>query len=218
MDRQKAWQLKLKIGKPITKNMKVCSLHFTDDDYFYRDPTSKQRRFLKRTAVPSRNLPVGSTAKDQPESSGSSSSRTERLRQRNRFKDAVDDEECSCEEIEPAAHTASQDEIEAAEGLLQLLQGQPDYDGPKTFKDFEVQVNTTNTSSLCDLIKTDSALNSFTGLCSINLLDTIVEAVQSVYTDQRAHNLTIKQRIVLVFTKMKCDLSYVTLSILFAEF
>lgn len=36
IDRQKAWVLKLKIGKPVSKYMKVCSLHFTDNDYFNR--------------------------------------------------------------------------------------------------------------------------------------------------------------------------------------
>lgn len=34
--RRKAWILKLRIGKPITKFMKVCSLHFKQEDYFNR--------------------------------------------------------------------------------------------------------------------------------------------------------------------------------------
>ncbi|KAG5883265.1 hypothetical protein JTB14_024240 [Gonioctena quinquepunctata] len=94
MDRQKAWQLKLKLGKPVTRNMKVCSLDFIDDDYFYRDSSFKQRKFLKNTAVPSRNLPVGSTTtKEQLECS---SSRTERLRQSLNEEKLVA-EECSCE-------------------------------------------------------------------------------------------------------------------------
>ncbi|XP_028146882.2 uncharacterized protein LOC114340340 [Diabrotica virgifera virgifera] len=211
MKRQEAWKLKLKIGKPITKNMKVCSLHFTDDDYFYRDSSSKQRRFLKKTAVPSKRLPIGSTAiKEEAECS---SSRTERLNQRNSNKENPG-VECVCEEINPAAET-SENEIEAAHGLLQLLQSQPNYKGPKSFKDFQVQVDTPKVSTVCDLITTDSALNSFTGLNSFKLLDTIVEAVCSVYSDQRSHRLSIKQRIFLVFTKLKCDLTYVTISLLF---
>lgn len=29
----KVWKTKLKIGKPITKNMRVCSLHFIESDF-----------------------------------------------------------------------------------------------------------------------------------------------------------------------------------------
>ncbi|KAJ8938596.1 hypothetical protein NQ318_020858 [Aromia moschata] len=36
IDRRKAWILKLRIGKPVSKFMKVCSLHFAEKDYFYR--------------------------------------------------------------------------------------------------------------------------------------------------------------------------------------
>ncbi|KAJ8948424.1 hypothetical protein NQ318_007947, partial [Aromia moschata] len=36
IDKRNAWILKLRIGKPVSKFMKVCSLHFTEEDYFYR--------------------------------------------------------------------------------------------------------------------------------------------------------------------------------------
>ncbi|KAJ8958724.1 hypothetical protein NQ318_016452, partial [Aromia moschata] len=35
-DKRKAWILKLRIGKPVSKFMRVCSLHFAEEDYFYR--------------------------------------------------------------------------------------------------------------------------------------------------------------------------------------
>lgn len=34
IERRKAWILKLRIGKPVTSFMKVCSLHFKKEDYF----------------------------------------------------------------------------------------------------------------------------------------------------------------------------------------
>lgn len=34
IERRKAWIIKLRIGKPVTKFMKVCCLHFKEDDYF----------------------------------------------------------------------------------------------------------------------------------------------------------------------------------------
>ncbi|XP_045468342.1 uncharacterized protein LOC123676484 [Harmonia axyridis] len=100
MDRQKAWQLKFKIDKPVTRNMKVCSQHFIDDDYFYRDSSTTQKECLKKTAVPFRNLSVGSTTtKEEHECS---SSRSERLNPRNINKEKLIAEDCSCEEIEAA--------------------------------------------------------------------------------------------------------------------
>lgn len=33
VDRRKVWEMKLLIGKPTTVSMKVCSLHFKNDDY-----------------------------------------------------------------------------------------------------------------------------------------------------------------------------------------
>lgn len=82
------------------------------------------------------------------------------------------------------------DDIEAAEDLLQLLQEQPNYNGPKTYGEFQVQVNTPKLSTLCDLLTTDSALTSFTGISTLHLLETIVKAVQCHYVDQRSHRLS----------------------------
>ncbi|KAJ8945895.1 hypothetical protein NQ318_002737 [Aromia moschata] len=52
-DKRKAWILKLRIGKPVSKFMRVCSLHFAEEDYFYRSKDFKKRKKLKNTAVPS---------------------------------------------------------------------------------------------------------------------------------------------------------------------
>ncbi|XP_045473069.1 uncharacterized protein LOC123679700 [Harmonia axyridis] len=75
MDRRKAWIVKLRILKPVSKYMKVCSLHFTDRDYFPRGVTSDHRRILKRSAVPSQKLPrtptvSASKSTSEPSSSG----------------------------------------------------------------------------------------------------------------------------------------------------
>ncbi|KAJ8938307.1 hypothetical protein NQ318_004603 [Aromia moschata] len=47
IDRRKAWILKLRIGKPVSF-MKVCSFHFSEEDYFYRFKDSKKRNILKK--------------------------------------------------------------------------------------------------------------------------------------------------------------------------
>ncbi|KAJ8941418.1 hypothetical protein NQ318_010168, partial [Aromia moschata] len=42
IDKRKAWILKLRIGKPVSKFMRVCSLHFAEEDYFYRPKDLKK--------------------------------------------------------------------------------------------------------------------------------------------------------------------------------
>ncbi|KAJ8963310.1 hypothetical protein NQ318_018779 [Aromia moschata] len=51
IDKRKAWILKLRIGKPVSKFMKVCSVHFAEEDYFHRSKDSKKRNILKKIAV-----------------------------------------------------------------------------------------------------------------------------------------------------------------------
>uniref|UniRef100_A0A1Y1N3A8 THAP-type domain-containing protein n=1 Tax=Photinus pyralis TaxID=7054 RepID=A0A1Y1N3A8_PHOPY len=53
---RKKWKILLRIDKPITNTMKVCSAHFTKEDYILPDVAHK-RKCLKKTACPSRNLP-----------------------------------------------------------------------------------------------------------------------------------------------------------------
>ncbi|KAJ8947774.1 hypothetical protein NQ318_017046 [Aromia moschata] len=53
IDKRKAWILKLRIRKPVSKFMRVCCLHFAEEDYFYRSKDFKKRKKLKNTAVPS---------------------------------------------------------------------------------------------------------------------------------------------------------------------
>lgn len=46
MEQRKSWILKLRIGKPISDTMGVCSLHFNENDYFYKGKCSN---FLPRS-------------------------------------------------------------------------------------------------------------------------------------------------------------------------
>ncbi|XP_044749802.1 THAP domain-containing protein 11-like [Coccinella septempunctata] len=59
VDRRKEWIKRLLMGKPVTNNMRVCSLHFQDSDYIATGSVLQHMKApkLKVTAVPSRNLP-----------------------------------------------------------------------------------------------------------------------------------------------------------------
>ncbi|XP_056631091.1 uncharacterized protein LOC130441427 [Diorhabda sublineata] len=50
----KAWKTVLKIGKPVTKYMLVCSHHFTKSDFTM---TTSKRRRLKKHIIPSKKIP-----------------------------------------------------------------------------------------------------------------------------------------------------------------
>ncbi|KAK9500765.1 hypothetical protein O3M35_001963 [Rhynocoris fuscipes] len=56
------WAKVLKIGKRVTKYMYVCSLHFLNSDLKSSVLDShKRKRYLKKNAVPSQNLPENSS-------------------------------------------------------------------------------------------------------------------------------------------------------------
>lgn len=111
-----------------------------------------------------------------------------------------------------------QEDTEAAESILAALKpclptGEPSSE-PK-FRDAEVQVNTPKQLTLCELITTDDKLKSFTGINSLKMFNAVVTAFESNYKDKRVHRLSARQRIMLLFTKLKTSLTYVTLGALF---
>ncbi|XP_065287340.1 peroxynitrite isomerase THAP4-like [Dermacentor albipictus] len=86
--RRQLWIQKLRMGKPVTPTMVVCSRHFQPDDYFFPGIYCA-RRVLKKTAVPSRNLPQSSTF-DASKAARCQQRDEERLRRRqHRSKKAI---------------------------------------------------------------------------------------------------------------------------------
>ncbi|KAF5278241.1 hypothetical protein FQR65_LT15730 [Abscondita terminalis] len=47
------------MGKKVSKHMKVCSLHFKDSDFYLKDHINQRAR-LRKTAIPSQKIPIGS--------------------------------------------------------------------------------------------------------------------------------------------------------------
>nr|CAI5854836.1 unnamed protein product [Callosobruchus analis] len=157
MDQRKAWILKLKIGKQVSKSMKVCSLHFNKDDYFNKGLTTQRGRILKKTAVPSQKLPVSTVT--SPKCAGTSSDRTDRYKRRE---SAL----CTSKNEDPQ-ECDTETNVQAAENLVQLLKSTPDISEKdldsafvqnKKLRDAEVQVNIDRINTLIDLLKTNAAL------------------------------------------------------------
>lgn len=65
--------------------------------------------------------------------------------------------------------SVQQDELIAAEALCEMLQAGPSH--KKCFHEISVQVDTHRLNTVCDLIDSDSKLNSFTGLPNMKLLE-----------------------------------------------
>ncbi|KAK4875999.1 hypothetical protein RN001_012421 [Aquatica leii] len=213
IDRRRAWEMLLKMGKRVSSRMVVCSLHFTENDYFVQ---STKRKWLKLTAVPSLNLPVGS---HDSVVSTLPSSRSKRAANRKLLREQLNKNNlCRKHLSEDGQHEVQatyNEEGEAAADALLLLINNPSEHKPITFKDFAVQVNTPTVLTVCNLIKTEGALKSLTGLQNFEMVNFLLTSVNLVYKDQRVHRISVKDRIVLTFIKLKCDLSFATLAVLF---
>jgi hypothetical protein len=85
-------------------------------------------------------------------------------------------------------------------------------------KDAELQVCTNEMLTVCDFIKTEKELSTATELKAFVLLHTIVELLSTIINDHRIHKLSLYKRVFLCFLKMKLDLPYSFLSILFGAF
>lgn len=64
-------------------------------------------------------------------------------------------------------------------------------------------------------INSDSKLCSLTGLSSFDMLGSIVAVVSEYFPNLRTHKLSIKERIIMTFMKLKTGLRYVCLASLF---
>ncbi|CAH2101862.1 unnamed protein product [Euphydryas editha] len=74
------WNKILKRGKPYTKYSKVCSLHFTPEDYsFTTGQKTGQWRTLRKDAIPSKNLPSSTPSSCQRNDSLSWPSQSSKL-------------------------------------------------------------------------------------------------------------------------------------------
>jgi len=65
------------------------------------------------------------------------------------------------------------------------------------------------------IINSSKNVYTLTGIPSFELLNKIEELYRLQFLDKRSHNLSYKERIVMVFMKFKQDLPFVVLSILF---
>ncbi|XP_071579699.1 uncharacterized protein [Temnothorax nylanderi] len=216
IDRFKAWKDVSKIQKVIPYTT-VCSLHFKKEDYILPDVVAKTRR-LKKTAVPSCNLPSSTTRQTASVEADEARlqrqirrncQREELIKQRTEGSDVMQ-EKMTNEEESPAVVSKHEIPIEEA----------PSISAP-SFRNAEVQVNSdyiTPIIKFVNFIKNDSELSTSTGIASFAILNTIVEIVELVYKDKFGKSnirMNIKDRIIMTYVKLKQNVSYSFLAIMF---
>ena len=87
-----------------------------------------------------------------------------------------------------------------------------------SFQDFGVQVNSTEITrpTFCDNLTTDSELSTATGIESFKVLDTILNIVVYVKDESERHvKMSLKERVIMTFVKLKQNLSYSFLALIF---
>lgn len=172
-----------------------------------------KRRTLKSYAVPSKNVPKTSHSEKEPSTSRANKSLHYSAKSESREEKMVD--KSFCEDV----NNENDEEKAAAEALLALFNSESkpaesQLLGPSS-RDFGVQVNTPKALTVCELITSDEKLKNFTGISNFDIFDSIVELFEKHVKDKRVRRLSVRQRVMLVLTKFKTNLTYVTLSTLF---
>ncbi|CAG0883816.1 unnamed protein product [Darwinula stevensoni] len=184
--------------------------------------TSAEKRKLKKTAFPSINLPLSST--DVPskirKKMDSSRARKERRDRRN-FE--IDPTPILSHEERNEANPDENDGInigeddrsrdEAAMALLQLQCGSP---LPAPTADVAVNVSSGDLRPpFISLIMEDSKIKTLTGVPTVHLLNTLVRLLATVLIVTRKHVLSLEEQLLLSLMKIKLNLSYNFLGVLF---
>ncbi|XP_074106475.1 uncharacterized protein LOC141532157 [Cotesia typhae] len=211
IDRLKAWQRALKL-KAINPHMRVCSLHFKRSDFILPDIITKKMT-LKKTCVPSCNLPTSSKVSAQVDKI--KEARHQRRLNRSSKKEAHEkhtniSEDCSVENFDSILPDNSGEDLLTNDNVDEVP-------SEKSCKDFGVQVEAVFIKpSFMDFINTEENLRTATGIQSYEMLDLIVELVNDNYR-RSLHNskMSLKDKIVMTYVKLKQNLSYSFLPIIF---
>ncbi|XP_055544923.1 uncharacterized protein LOC129730006 [Wyeomyia smithii] len=200
--RMNAWVAKLRLKLEPTSTSRVCSSHFSIENFI--SPTSKRctdRMILKSTAVPDINLPRPAIDPKKDKAAMDRAERADRRRERSDTQEGIRMPICMV--------TEDKNLVNQAPVLMEAA----------------VQVDTLNLDKLfvgrrrtmSVRFKHDRELNSWTGLASLRMLSTFVESLSSLATyKKRPHStVSVEEEVLVVLIKMKTNLSFSCMSTLF---
>ncbi|XP_046622788.1 uncharacterized protein LOC124306294 [Neodiprion virginianus] len=217
VEQLKAWKNALRIDCKINAHMKVCSLHFQQEDYILPDIPSHVK-YLKKTAIPSRNLPRSSVEPRRKKKG--ESERERRLINRNDQK-----ESSKGMELQHLKTDTILENMEHAEGNHCCIEDVMTENEPeiqveiKSFANIGVQVKSDDVRLSFEMfVQTDEALSTATGIESIKILDTIVEIARKVTENNSTYSnarMSLRERIIMTYIKLKQNISYSFLALMF---
>ncbi|CAN7948573.1 unnamed protein product [Ixodes pacificus] len=225
---KKAWMIKLRIGKPVTVTMRVCSSHFTKEDFFWNttDVWSQTLKRLKRGSMPSLCLPVRQHDRPAPKprkqrddrsASGGYIVRKTSQVHHMESQPSSPHGETSLEDGVAGDNIGlhrHDDDLIVARALLSLQNGSV---LNRQTRDWSVQVDTRSLvqekKTLVSLLKTNAAVKAFTGVESIQLLQSISRNAERF--DTMRADASVHERVVLVLVRLKTFLSFKCIGTLF---
>ncbi|XP_043214851.1 uncharacterized protein LOC122378167 [Amphibalanus amphitrite] len=181
--------------------MRVCSKHFKPTDFL---PAAHEhaRRFLKKGAVPSENIPLRSTDRDIKKAQRDSAREDRVARRAGRVQLACVDEQ---EQDEPQLDEGDRD-MAAAEALLELQQGI----SKMADASIQVSLNSVEKGDVCGFIKSDQDLRVITGIPSFSVLDALEKHDQT----QLPSLQDVRKGIIISMMRLKLGLSFTSLGVL----
>ncbi|RVE46050.1 hypothetical protein evm_009330 [Chilo suppressalis] len=212
VDQFTAWKNALKIDCKINPHMKVCSLHFLKDDYILPDIPSQQRQ-LKKTAIPSCNLPQSTVGRKEKKTG--ETEREKRLKRRNAQTESSKGLKEKTKDQEDSQHPKTEEILENVDNKEEnsyCVEAET-----KSFADIGVQVESDYLRpSFTMFIKDNEALSTATGIETLEILDTIVDIVKTLtdngvtYSNAR---MSLRERIIMTYVKLKQNISYSLLAL-----
>ncbi|XP_057337503.1 uncharacterized protein LOC130675695 [Microplitis mediator] len=211
VDRLKAWQKLLRINK-VTPQMKVCSLHFKKTDYLFPDYDSG-KKFLKKNAVPSCNLPKSLVAKNPVKDE----SRLQRRLVRRKGVELTVTQNTKPDQSDIEIN-GSKNNPDTGTGTSAVHSGVPETSSSAQ-KEISTQVETSSfTITVMNLLTSENDFSTATGIQSYKIFNTIVRRVESVYGEDLLNfKLTLRERIILTYVKLKQNLSWAFLAVIFKK-
>ncbi|XP_044741933.1 uncharacterized protein LOC123302903 [Chrysoperla carnea] len=200
------------IPKPHMRVYSLCSLHFQRNDFILPSVITKKMT-LTKTCVPSCNLP--SSVKESNKAKKNIEARRQRLLNRSLNKDAVKkhndiNEDSSAKNLDNLVLDKRDENYFTSDNVIEKP-------SEKIYNDVEVQVETLFIKpSFMDFIKSEENLRTATGIQSYELLDLIVELVYDHYgATMHKSEMSLKEKIIMTYVKLKQNLSYSFLTIIF---
>lgn len=225
VDRFNAWRQIVRTKHPYHRFNKICSRHFTEDDYLPQgmcklkkynlqaffainlsfSASGRPRRWLKKCAVPSLNLPI-----------------TARQKAILKLREKIPYQECDAVFIKEEPLENFEPELEKFDPLRPNDKDTQMPENSITTCDQGVQVSVlteiVGPGSVIYNIKTDHQLNTATGLESFKKLDLLVEKIKTfAKPDTCASKMSIRDKIIITYMKKKHNISFIFLHLLLCK-